>query len=126
MSTPTEGTEPVEAAPGYRPGRTLPLRVELVRQLGRRRTAVVFGLLAVLPFVLVAAFAIGGTPMMQATVSELFGGLEIDYVVQADFEGFMPVAAELMPQPQSAITALVVPFLSSPEQLVEIEAIAAG
>ena len=44
----------------------------------------------------------------------------------ADFEGFMPVAAELMPQPQSAITALVVPFLSSPEQLVEIEAIAAG
>ncbi|GGV80588.1 ABC transporter permease [Streptomyces thermoviolaceus] len=62
MSTPTEGTEPVEAAPGYRPGRTLPLRVELVRQLGRRRTAVVFGLLAVLPFVLVAAFAIGGEP----------------------------------------------------------------
>ena len=44
----------------------------------------------------------------------------------ADFEGFMPVAAELMPQPQSTITALVVPFLSSPEQLVEIEAIAAG
>jgi enamine deaminase RidA (YjgF/YER057c/UK114 family) len=44
----------------------------------------------------------------------------------ADFDGFMPVAAELMPQPQSAITALVVPFLSSPEQLVEIEAIAAG
>ena len=38
----------------------------------------------------------------------------------------MPVASELMPQPRSAITALVVPFLSSPEQLVEIEAIAAG
>ena len=43
-----------------------------------------------------------------------------------DFEGFMAVAAELMPQPESAITALVVPFLSAPEQKVEIEAIAAG
>ncbi len=61
-------------------------------------------------------------------------GLGLDDIVKltiylinpADFEGFMPVAAELMPQPQSAITALVVPFLSSPEQLVEIEAIAAG
>lgn len=42
-----------------------------------------------------AAFAIGGTPMMQATVSELFGGLEIDYVVQADFEGFIALTRAL-------------------------------
>ncbi len=65
MSALTQGTEdagPVEAAPGYRAGRTLPLRVELARQLRRRRTAVMFGILAVLPFVLVAAFAIGGDP----------------------------------------------------------------
>ncbi|MBH1937275.1 ABC transporter permease [Streptomyces sp. AV19] len=48
------------AAPGYRPGRTLPLRVEAARQLRRRRTLVVAGVLAVLPFVLIAAFAIGG------------------------------------------------------------------
>lgn len=42
-----------------------------------------------------AAFAIGGTPTMQATVSELFGGLEIDYVVQADFEGFIGLTRAL-------------------------------
>ncbi|SED29876.1 ABC transporter permease [Streptomyces sp. KS_5] len=59
MSTLTERTE---VASGYRAGRTLPLRVELIRQLKRRRTLVMFGILAVLPFVLVAAFAIGGEP----------------------------------------------------------------
>ncbi|RFU85584.1 ABC transporter permease [Streptomyces triticagri] len=51
-----------ESAPGFRPGRTLPLRVEAVRQLKRRRTQVMGLVLALLPFVLVAAFAIGGTP----------------------------------------------------------------
>ncbi len=50
------------AAPGYRPGRTLPLRVEAMRQLRRRRTLVVGGVLAVLPFVVLAAFQIGGPP----------------------------------------------------------------
>ncbi len=49
-------------APGYRPRRTLPLRVEARRQLRRRRTLVIAALLALLPFVLVAAFAIGGDP----------------------------------------------------------------
>ncbi|WP_314173951.1 ABC transporter permease [Streptomyces winkii] len=49
-----------ETAPGYRPGRTLPFRVEAVRQLRRRRTAVVAVILTVLPFVLAVAFAIGG------------------------------------------------------------------
>jgi ABC-2 type transport system permease protein len=57
MSTLTERTE---VASGYRAGRTLPLRVELVRQLKRRRTLVMGGILAALPFVLVVAFAIGG------------------------------------------------------------------
>ncbi|QHY95576.1 ABC-2 family transporter protein [Streptomyces sp. S4.7] len=51
-----------ESAPGYRAGRTLPFRVELVRQLKRRRTMAMGGILAVLPFVLIVAFAIGGTP----------------------------------------------------------------
>ncbi|MBT2384133.1 ABC transporter permease [Streptomyces sp. ISL-11] len=50
------------AAPGYRPRHTLPLRVEAMRQLRRRRTLVVAAVLAVLPFVLIAAFAIGGEP----------------------------------------------------------------
>lgn len=49
-------------APGYRPRRTLPLRVEARRQLKRRRTLVVAAVLTLLPFVLVAAFAIGGDP----------------------------------------------------------------
>ncbi|MFJ5773467.1 ABC transporter permease [Streptomyces sp. NPDC093094] len=51
-----------ETASGYRPARTLPLRVELVRQLRRRRTLVMGAVLAALPFVLVVAFAIGGEP----------------------------------------------------------------
>ncbi|WP_424890923.1 ABC transporter permease [Streptomyces sp. XH2] len=49
-------------APGYRARHTLPLRVEAVRQLRRRRTMVVGAVLAALPFVLIAAFAIGGQP----------------------------------------------------------------
>ncbi|MEU5442609.1 ABC transporter permease [Streptomyces griseofuscus] len=48
-----------EVASGYRTRGTLPLRVELVRQLKRRRTLVMGALLASLPFVLVIAFAVG-------------------------------------------------------------------
>ncbi|MFC5752192.1 ABC transporter permease [Actinomadura rugatobispora] len=44
----------------YRVRRTLPLRVEVVRQFRRRRTLVAFGILLALPWVLVAAFQIGG------------------------------------------------------------------
>ncbi|WP_199549114.1 ABC transporter permease [Streptomyces sp. N35] len=54
--------KPAEAAPGYRARRTLPFRVEALRQLKRRRTLVMAGILTILPFILVAAFAIGGTP----------------------------------------------------------------
>ncbi|MEU3599367.1 ABC transporter permease [Streptomyces sp. NPDC006798] len=56
------GLAPSTAAPGYRPRGTLPLRVEAVRQLKRRRTLVMAAVLGALPFVLVAAFAIGGGP----------------------------------------------------------------
>lgn len=52
----------VETAPGYRARHTLPLRVEAVRQLKRRRTLVMAGVLAALPLILITAFAIGGTP----------------------------------------------------------------
>ncbi|TDD17312.1 ABC transporter permease [Nonomuraea diastatica] len=47
------------AAPGYAPRRTLPLRVEIVRQFKRRRTIVMFGLLLALPWILVIAFQFG-------------------------------------------------------------------
>lgn len=59
MSTLLERTE---TADGYRARRTLPLRVELVRQLKRRRTLVMGAVLAALPFVLLVAFTIGGRP----------------------------------------------------------------
>ncbi|MEU5403277.1 ABC transporter permease [Streptomyces sp. NPDC005963] len=52
----------VDSAPGYRARRTLPLRVEAVRQLKRRRTMIMAGILAALPLILIAAFAIGGSP----------------------------------------------------------------
>ncbi|GGZ47237.1 ABC transporter permease [Streptomyces subrutilus] len=51
-----------ETAAGYRAGRTLPLRVEALRQWRRRRTLVMGGVLAALPFVMVIAFAVGGGP----------------------------------------------------------------
>ncbi|MET9336411.1 ABC transporter permease subunit [Nonomuraea sp. NPDC003804] len=46
-------------APGYAARRTLPLRVEIVRQFKRRRTLVMFGLLLALPWILVIAFQLG-------------------------------------------------------------------
>ncbi|WP_425833537.1 ABC transporter permease [Streptomyces fractus] len=61
VGTGSHGGRP-ELAHGYRPARTLPLRVELVRQVKRRRTLVMGAVLTLLPFVLVAAFAIGGEP----------------------------------------------------------------
>lgn len=58
---PEAAAAPAEsAAPGYRAGRTLPLRVEALRQWKRRRTLIMGGILVALPFVLLIAFAIGG------------------------------------------------------------------
>lgn len=60
---PREGQErQAAAAPGYRASRTLPVRVEIMRQLRRRRTLVTAGVLTALPFILIAAFAVGGQP----------------------------------------------------------------
>ncbi|MBX6166201.1 MAG: ABC transporter permease subunit [Thermobispora bispora] len=55
-----------EGAPGYAPGRTLPLRVEFVRQLRRRRTYVMFGVLLALPWVLLLAFQLGAGPRSRS------------------------------------------------------------
>lgn len=56
--------DPAQVSPdgsvaGYRASRTLPLHVELRRQLRRRRTQLVLGLVALLPFILVIAFEVG-------------------------------------------------------------------
>lgn len=71
--------------------------------------------------------------LRRGEVAQL-AGLSLDDIVKltiyltdpADFGDFTAVAGEMMPAPTSAITALVVPFLTSPEQRVEIEAIAAS
>lgn len=59
---PTSGALPRGAggAPGYRANRTLPLRVEFVRQVKRRRTLVMALLLGLLPLVLLVALAVRG------------------------------------------------------------------
>jgi ABC-2 type transport system permease protein len=44
---------------GYRARKTLPLRIELIRQLRRRRTQLVLGFLVLLPFLLVLSFELG-------------------------------------------------------------------
>jgi ABC-2 type transport system permease protein len=63
MATGTSAHEPGawgSGTTGYSPRRTLPLAVEAVRQLRRRRTIVAFTLLLVLPWILLAAFELGG------------------------------------------------------------------
>ncbi|SFT65013.1 ABC-2 type transport system permease protein [Actinopolyspora lacussalsi subsp. righensis] len=62
------------SAPGYRANRTLPLRVELRRQLARGRTKLVLCCLAVLPLLLVGTFALGNdetTPRPPADFGDL-------------------------------------------------------
>jgi ABC-2 type transport system permease protein len=49
------------AAPGYSAASTLPLRIEAVRQIRRRRTTVTLALMAALPVIVWAALTIGGT-----------------------------------------------------------------
>jgi ABC-2 type transport system permease protein len=76
MSTPTTtpasapASTPASTAAGtsYAPGRTLPLRVEIVRQFKRRRTLVMFGLLLALPWILVVAFKLGPAPSQPNAV----------------------------------------------------------
>ncbi|MFI9616349.1 ABC transporter permease [Streptomyces sp. NPDC052023] len=96
MSTPAL----TDVASGYRAGRTLPLRVELVRQFKRRRTLVMFAVLAVLPFVLVVAFAIGGEPdgggdritLMDTATASAANFAAVNLFVSAGFLLVIPVA----------------------------------
>ncbi|GED86928.1 ABC transporter permease [Streptomyces sp. 6-11-2] len=97
MSTLAESTE---VASGYRAGRTLPLRVELVRQFKRRRTLVMGGILAALPFVLAVAFAIGGGPggrsgrvtLMDTATASGANFAAVNLFVSAGFLLVIPVA----------------------------------
>ncbi|WP_369246714.1 ABC transporter permease [Streptomyces sp. R41] len=97
MSTLVERTE---TADGYRARRTLPLRVELIRQLKRRRTLVMGAILAALPFVLVVAFAIGGDPgsrngqvtLMDTATASGANFAAVNLFVSAGFLLVIPVA----------------------------------
>ena len=61
----------VASAPGYTARRTLPLRVEAIRQLRRRRTMVAALILLALPWILVGAFELGGPPQPGSGAPEL-------------------------------------------------------
>lgn len=71
----------------YRPGRTLPLRVELARQLKRRRTQVTFGLVVVLPVILWIAFSLAASspPGSAVTLVDLAKGSGGNFAVFALF-----------------------------------------
>jgi ABC-2 type transport system permease protein len=75
------------AAAEYRPGRTLPLRVELRRQLLRRRTQVTFALVALLPVILWVAFelAANGPPTGSVNLVDLAKGSGDNFAVFALF-----------------------------------------
>ncbi|MEU6144360.1 ABC transporter permease [Streptomyces sp. NPDC047081] len=89
-----------ETASGYKPTHTLPLRVELVRQLKRRRTLVMAGILTALPFILLIAFAIGGTPngrnntvtLMDTATASGANFAAVNLFVSAGFLLVIPVA----------------------------------
>jgi ABC-type transport system involved in multi-copper enzyme maturation permease subunit len=67
MSTPATAPLSGDAGRGPSVARTLPLRVEAIRQFRRRRTLVVFGVGGALPWLLLAAFLIGDEPSPGAT-----------------------------------------------------------
>ncbi|GAA5139996.1 ABC transporter permease [Pseudonocardia adelaidensis] len=71
----------------FRPERTLPLRVELERQLRRRRTQVVFGLVVLLPVLLWVAFELApdAPPTGSLTLVDLATGSGLNFAVFAMF-----------------------------------------
>ena len=91
------GAEPA-SAPGYHPRRTLPLSVEIIRQLRRRRTLVAFGILTVLPWILIGAFEVSGpasagngAPGLVAAATD--GGLNFTAFMFFVSAGFLIVVA---------------------------------
>lgn len=76
-----------EAAPPAVPGRTLPLRTELVRQLRRRRTQVAYALVVALPVILWIAFSFGddGGSASGPNLVDLASGSAVNFSVFALF-----------------------------------------
>ncbi|MDI2128866.1 ABC transporter permease [Yinghuangia seranimata] len=90
-------TESHARAHGYRPRHTLPFRVEALRQLRRRRTLIMLGLLALLPWILVIAFKVGGDPRRDnvPTLVDVATGSALNLTAFALFvsTGFLLVVA---------------------------------
>jgi ABC-2 type transport system permease protein len=89
-------TGPDGPAPAaHHPDRTLPLRVELVRQLRRRRTQVTFGLVALLPVILWVAFSLTSSdqPTTSVNLVDLAKGSGANFAIFALFAtaGFLLV-----------------------------------
>jgi ABC-2 type transport system permease protein len=82
---------------GYSPARTLPLRVEAIRQLRRRRTMLAFGIMLGLPWILAAAFELGGGPSGNDTTGlaslATVGGLNFAAFSLYASTGFLLVVA---------------------------------
>ncbi|MDQ4102966.1 MAG: ABC transporter permease [Actinomycetota bacterium] len=83
------------AAPGYRATATLPVRVELVRQLRRKRTVLTLAFLGLLPFLLWLAFEVGRDDVDGggATLVDLATASGLNFVVFTLFSavGFLLV-----------------------------------
>jgi ABC-2 type transport system permease protein len=88
----TAGAGMGAAAPGYSPRRTLPFRVEAVRQLRRRRTMVAFGILVVLPWILVGAFELSGGPSSDSQTPGLVAAATSGGLNFAAFSFFVSVS----------------------------------
>ena len=87
MTPATRTALPIEASTGYRPQHTLPVRIELVRQLKRRRTKVTFALVALLPVILWVAFSLAdnGPPTGSLNLVDLAKGSAANFAVFALF-----------------------------------------
>jgi ABC-2 type transport system permease protein len=88
MSEPARMMPPAPATRRpYRPEHTLPLRVELERQLRRRRTQVVFGLVVLLPVLLWVAFELApdSSPSGSFTLVDLATTSGLNFTVFAMF-----------------------------------------
>ncbi len=90
-------TDVTGAATGYRPGATLGLRVELIRQLKRRRTKATFAFLVLLPLLLILAFSVGseefeeGNPQVNLVDVATSGSLNFVLFVMFATTGFFLV-----------------------------------
>lgn len=76
-------------APGYRPEATLRFRVELVRQLKRRRTQAVFAFMALLPILLIVIFAVASAPVSFAAAQRGINLIDLATNSAVNFTMFM-------------------------------------